>query len=196
MGAVLLQADDSEEARAAEEREVQGGKCEFDRTPDGLHLRQITFISRRTKTALEKSLHSYVGEAATIRWAVGQFRHYLFGATFTSLTDCSGLETFFENTEHASHVIQRWKAELLQFGMEIEHRGARMMHECDMLSRYNSGRVCEAGLNLWSTLHLCVRGHRFDSGSMSNSCLDGLVGASQKRARVLVGSGTRRNAVF
>ena len=68
-------------------------------------------------------------------WA---FRHYLFGATFISLTDCSGLKTFFENTEHASHVVQRWKAELLQFGMEIEHRSARMMVECDMISRYNA----------------------------------------------------------
>ena len=57
-------------------------------------------------------------------------------------------------------------------------------------------RVCEAGLNLWSISHLCVLGRRFDSGTMSNSCLDGLVGASQKRARVLVGSGIRRNAVF
>ena len=73
MGAVLLQADDSEEARAAEEREVQGGKCELDRTPDGLRLLPIAFIPRRTKTAFEKSSHSYVGEAATIRWAVGQF---------------------------------------------------------------------------------------------------------------------------
>ena len=49
-----------------------------------------------------------------------------------------GVEKFFENTEHALHIIQGWKAELFQFGMEIEHRSARMMHECNMLSRYNN----------------------------------------------------------
>ena len=95
MGAVLLQADDLAEARAAEAQEAKGGKCEFDRKPGGIRLRPIAFISRRTQTALENSSHSYVGEAATIRWAVGRFRHYLFGATFTSLTDCSGLKCFF-----------------------------------------------------------------------------------------------------
>lgn len=61
-----------------------------------------------------------------------------FRGTFTSLADCSGPKFVFDNTEHASHVIQRWKAELLQFGVEIEHRGAKMMHECDMLSCYNN----------------------------------------------------------
>ena len=101
MGAVLLQANDSPESRAAEKREAEGGRCEFDKTSSGLRLRSIAFISRKTQTAIKKSAHSYVGEAATIRWAVGRFRHYLFGATFTSLTDCSGLKTFFENTEHA-----------------------------------------------------------------------------------------------
>ena len=43
----------------------------------------------------------------------------------------------FENTDHVPHVIQRWKAELLQFGMDIEHQSARMMWECDLLTRYN-----------------------------------------------------------
>ena len=106
MGAVLLQADDSDEARAAEKAEKDGGRCEFDRTIEGLRLRPIAFISRRTQTAIEKSAHSYVGEAGTIRWAVGKFRHYLYGASFTVLTDCSGLKSFFENTDHASHVVQ------------------------------------------------------------------------------------------
>ena len=86
--AVLLQADDSEGAREAEASEADGGKCLFDRTIEGLRLRPIAFISRRTQTAVEKSSHSYVGEAATIRWAVVNFINYLFGASFTVLTDC------------------------------------------------------------------------------------------------------------
>lgn len=138
MGAVLLQADDSEEARAAEEREKHGGRCEFDCSASGLCLRPIAFISRKTQTGLlERSSHSYVGEVATIRWAMGKFKKHLVGAEFTVLTDCSGLKTFFENTDHASHVIQCWKAKLLQFHFLIEHRPAQMMWECNMLSRYN-----------------------------------------------------------
>ena len=73
-----------------------------------------------------------------IRWTMSRFRHYFFGATFTACTDCFGLKTFFDDTDHASHIFQRWKAELLQFGMEIEHMPAQMMCKCDMLSRYNA----------------------------------------------------------
>ena len=101
-------------------------------------MRPITFISKRTHNAIKKSAHSYVYEAGTIRWAVGKFCHYLYGAIFAVLMDCSGLKSFFENTYHASHVVQRWKAELLQFDMDIKHRSARMMWECDILSRYNT----------------------------------------------------------
>eukprot|EP00957_Ditylum_brightwellii_P066131 5018059-Ditylum_brightwellii.AAC.1 len=57
MGAVLLQADDSPDARAAEEEEQKGGKCEFDRSLGGLKLRPVAFISRKTQTGLEKSAH-------------------------------------------------------------------------------------------------------------------------------------------
>ena len=142
MGAVLLQAENSEEARDAEDRERAGGKCEFDKSIDGLRLRPICFVSRATASPLEKSRHSFVGEAATVRWAIGKFRKYLWGSEFTVLTDCSGLQKFFESEANVPHVIHRWRAELLQYQFVIEHRPARMMWECDMLSRYN--RVTEA----------------------------------------------------
>jgi hypothetical protein len=59
-----LQRDDSDEAKEAEEREKQGGPCEFDRTEKGLRLHPINFISRRT-TAKEKFDSGYMGEAGT-----------------------------------------------------------------------------------------------------------------------------------
>lgn len=73
MGAVLLQPDDTPAAVKAEERESTGGKCEFDRNKSGLRLQPIAFISRMS-TPAELSYHSYVGEAATGRWAIGKFR--------------------------------------------------------------------------------------------------------------------------
>ena len=137
MGAVLLQADDSPQAIKAEAEECAGGKCAFDRTKSGLRLRPIAFISRMS-TEAELSYHSYVGEAATGRWAIGKFRKYLTGREFTWLTDCSGLRQFFESDIGSNRTLQRWRAEMIQFHFMIEHRPAAMLTECDTLSRYNA----------------------------------------------------------
>ena len=89
-------------------------------------------------TNLERSAHSFVGEAATIRWAIAKFCKYFFEAEFTILTDCAGLQQFFEKESLASHIVNRWRAELLQYHFTIEHHPARMMYECDLLSKYNT----------------------------------------------------------
>ena len=59
MGAVLLQADDNEDARQAEQSEDNGGACLFDITVSGqrLRLRPIAFLSRKCSTR-ERSYHS------------------------------------------------------------------------------------------------------------------------------------------
>jgi hypothetical protein len=49
----------------------------------------------------------------------------------------SGLTTLYKKTDPTSHILQWWKAELLQFRMEIEHCMVHMMWECGMISRYN-----------------------------------------------------------
>jgi hypothetical protein len=69
-----------------------------------------------------------------------KFEHHLIGREFTWIADCSGLVLkFFETEYEASHTMQRWKKlELLQFNFMIVHRPARMLTECDMLSRYNT----------------------------------------------------------
>ena len=66
MGAVLLQAEDTPESRTQKLQEIEGKKCAFDQTISGLYLRPIVFISQRMKEGMEKSMHSYVGEAATL----------------------------------------------------------------------------------------------------------------------------------
>jgi hypothetical protein len=64
-------------------------------------------------------------------------KRYLFGRPFTWLYDCSGLKRFFDGDDPPTHVIQRWRAEILQFNFTFEHRPADMLTECDVLSRYN-----------------------------------------------------------
>ena len=45
MGSTLLQLDDSDEEQAVERNKAEGGKCEFDKTIEGLRLHTIAFIS-------------------------------------------------------------------------------------------------------------------------------------------------------
>ena len=70
---VILQAERTPEALEAEKLEKEGAKCRFEGSIKGLRLRPIAFISRKTKEGMEKSMHSYVGEAATLRWGVEKF---------------------------------------------------------------------------------------------------------------------------
>ena len=74
MIAVVLQSDDSVVARKSEAQENGGGKCEFYKSLEGMHLRQIYFVLRSTVSPLEKSRHRFVGEAAAVRWSIGKFR--------------------------------------------------------------------------------------------------------------------------
>ena len=85
MGAVLLQADVSEESRKSEAQEKAGRKCEFENYLEGIHLQPISFISISTVSTLKKSRHSFVGEESTVRWDIGKFRKYLWGSEFTVL---------------------------------------------------------------------------------------------------------------
>jgi hypothetical protein len=136
MGAALLQPAPCEAALASMNSEINGESCNFDLTKSGLRLHPIAFISRRTSTP-ERSYHSYVGEACAGIWAIEKFRPYLFGKEFTWLTDCSGLRKFFEGDDIPTHMIQRWRMQLLRYDFTIVHRPGRMMFECDLLSRYN-----------------------------------------------------------
>jgi hypothetical protein len=135
-GAVLLQADVSEEAEASMWREIHGGQYEFDKAIKGLRLRPIKFISLLRKESSPR--HSFVGEASTGRWAFLKLRRQLMGREFTWITGCSGVKNFFETDYEATHMQQRWKLELPRFDFMIVHRPGRMLTEYDMLSRYNT----------------------------------------------------------
>ena len=139
MGAVVLQADSTAES-LIEERRISkfdsDGKprdripvSNFDRTINGLRLKPIRFASRRCTSDAKKSYHSYIGEAATVRWAVQKFHRYLYGREFLLLGDCSGLSKFFDpqpgDELSPNHQLNRWRAELLAYQFRIEHRPAR-----------------------------------------------------------------------
>ena len=53
MVVVILKADDSVEATKKEAQEKVGENCEFDNSPEGIHLRPISFILISTVSQLE-----------------------------------------------------------------------------------------------------------------------------------------------
>ena len=141
MGAVLMQARDDDKSELAESLEAQGGPCLFELQTNGIRLRPIACISRAT-SGTETSYHSHTGEASVGLWAFNKWRKYLIGAEFTWIADSQGLKGFFEDDPDklhtALHVLQRWRAALLMYHFVIEHRPARMLVDCDALSRYNT----------------------------------------------------------
>ena len=46
---------------------------------------------------VEKSIYSFILEAAVVRWAIGKFRKFLWGSEFKVLSDCSGLQNMYLN---------------------------------------------------------------------------------------------------
>ena len=79
MGAVLFQADVLTETINSEAQEKDGGKCEFDKSLEGMRLRPISLILRSTVSTLENSRHRFVGYEATVRWSIGKFNIYFLG---------------------------------------------------------------------------------------------------------------------
>ena len=49
---------------------MDGRKCEFYKSLEGMCLRPIYFISRSTVPPLKKSIHSFDVEAAVVRWSI------------------------------------------------------------------------------------------------------------------------------
>ena len=92
MREVLLKEDDSAVSRNPEAKEKEGGKYEFYKSLEGMFLRPIYFILISTVTPLENSRHTFVGEEATLRRAIGKFRKYLWGAEFMVMSDFNRLK--------------------------------------------------------------------------------------------------------
>ena len=68
-----------------------------------------------------------------------KMQKHLIGQTFIWLTNCSGLKQFFSTADDKpTHMVQQWRAELLQYDFLLKHQPAAMMKECNMLSCYNS----------------------------------------------------------
>ena len=76
MGYILMQPDNSVEARAATEKLLNTGECDFDLSLNGARLRPVLFNSCSC-TATEIHYHGFVREIACGRWAISMEKRYL-----------------------------------------------------------------------------------------------------------------------
>ena len=104
---MILQANDSVEARKLEAQEKAGGKCEFVNSLERICLRPNSFISRSMVSQLENLRRSFVGEASKVISSIGNFRKNLWGAELTVLHDCSKLQKIFGSEASIPEVVHR-----------------------------------------------------------------------------------------
>ncbi|KAL3802962.1 hypothetical protein HJC23_011585, partial [Cyclotella cryptica] len=127
MGYVGCQPDNDDASLAAMHREVCGGVGSPPR------LKPICMGSRRNK-GYETRLHSHLGEAFTLDWAINTNRLYTWGQRFTAINDCYSLK-FVLSYEGNNSVILRVQMRLQLWAMDIVHRTRDFNVDSDYMSK-------------------------------------------------------------
>ena len=133
MGWILMQPANDDDSRTAMETLKETGECLFNLTTSGPRLQAVAYGSRSC-TDMEKLFHSFVGEAACGRWAIGQNRRFLWGNHFYWMCDCRAMKEVLEY-DGTIAMVSRWAQELLGYHFTVIHRHARMMIDVDGLTR-------------------------------------------------------------
>ena len=133
MGWILMQPADDAESQKASALLKKTGECLFDLSMTGARLKPVFFGSRSCND-IERKYHSFTGEGACGRWAIGQNRKFLWGCHFYWMCDCSAVKELLEYDGNIS-MISRWAQELLGYHFTVIHRPARMMRDVDGLTR-------------------------------------------------------------
>ncbi|KMQ85893.1 retrovirus-like pol polyprotein [Lasius niger] len=93
----------------------------------------VAFYSQATNKA-EANYHSFELEMLAIVRAVERFHIYLYGITFTIVTDCNAL-VYAINKANLNPCIARWTLLLQNYDFKVEHRPGKRMAHFDALSR-------------------------------------------------------------
>jgi hypothetical protein len=133
LGFALCQPDDSPESLAAMKREDEGGPCEFEVVRSNKRLLPVAFGYRKT-IGNEEHLHSHPGECLASSWGTEKNRHFLWGRTFSLITDCEAL-IWLMAYKGFNHAIHRLKMMMLGFWFTITHRLGPMLEDANYFSR-------------------------------------------------------------
>lgn len=93
----------------------------------------VAYFSQATNQA-ESRYHSFELEMLAIVRAVERFHFYLYGLSFTIVTDCSAL-VYAVNKANLNPRIARWTLTLQNYNFRIIHRVGEKMKHVDALSR-------------------------------------------------------------
>jgi hypothetical protein len=85
-------------------REDAGGECEFELCLSKLRILPVAFDGSRKIKGNEVHFHSHPGESLAATWSTMKNRHFLWGRTFTLITDCKALMWLmdYKGNNHAS----------------------------------------------------------------------------------------------
>ncbi|XP_025160298.1 uncharacterized protein LOC112589822 [Harpegnathos saltator] len=122
---------------------IQGlGAILLQRRKDGVWA-PIAFYSKTTNQA-EAKYHSFELEMLAVVRAVERFHVYVYGKSFTVVTDCNAL-VYAVNKANLNPRIARWTLALQNYNFKLTHRSGKKMAHVDALSR-NAGYVDEMPL--------------------------------------------------
>ena len=93
----------------------------------------VTYISRKLLPH-EKNYATVEKECLAIKWAVHHLRYFLWGRSFTLVTDHAPLKWMANNKDKNSRVT-RWFLDLQSYRFTVEHRPGKLMKHADALSR-------------------------------------------------------------
>ena len=105
IGWKLIQPTDDVKSTEAPKDLLKSGECTFDFSKNSARLRPVRFGSR-ARTDFEHKYHSFVGEAASGRWAISQNRHYLWGNNFWWMCDYAAVKEILEYEGNISQICQ------------------------------------------------------------------------------------------
>ena len=88
----------------------------------------------RTLNYLEKKYAATEREALALVWAVKHFHPYLFGRTFTLVSDHAALR-FLKTQGEANARLQRWSLTLQEYSYDVIHKAGKYHLDADALSR-------------------------------------------------------------
>ena len=160
MGWILIQLADDEVSIAATKLLLETGEDTFDLTRGVVQLRPTDFGSH-SWTLQESKYHSFIGEAACGRWAIGQNRKYLRGTHFYWMCDCKAMRDVMDYDGPIS-MMCCWAQELLGYQFSCLYRAACMMIDVDGPSR-------RFGVDM--ARHLCIAAllHKIDIANRPNA---------------------------
>ena len=133
---ILMKPSDDEISVKATETFCTTGelKFTFDSEMNGPWLWPVWYGSRACLEC-ERWFHSFIGEVAAGRWAIGQNRKFLWGILFYSLCDCSVVKDILEYNGSIL-MIKRWAQELLGYQFLGVHQHEKFMRDVDSLNRF------------------------------------------------------------